>query len=75
VKLNEEQGTILISGLGYISSGLYRLELTTESGLVLKSKQTYELQSESPKIVSLWYLLSEDETNQFTYTKQVSFPT
>ena len=75
MKLNEEQGTILISGLGYISSGLYRLELTTESGLVLKSKQTYELQSESPKIVSLWYLLSEDETNQFTYTKQVSFPT
>lgn len=75
MKLNEEQGTILISGLGYISSGLYRLELTTESGIVLKSKQTYELQSESPKIVSLWYLLSEDETNQFTYTKQVSFPT
>ena len=75
MKLNEEQGTILISGLGYISSGVYRLELTTESGIVLKSKQTYELQSESPKIVSLWYLLSEDETNQFTYTKQVSFPT
>jgi hypothetical protein len=38
VKLNEEQGIISINGLGYMSSGFYRLELTTESGLVLKSK-------------------------------------